>query len=103
MRQVRAGQLHGDREPLQRQGLTTFTQLASAPSDPPELFTYRLRLVLMPLPPAARRAIDRAAGNRTRGPVLLNSRGARMDRHAATRRLHQLAGNAGIQVTRGPP
>ena len=57
------------------------------------------KVVLVPLPPAVGRAIDRAIGTRTRGPVLLNSRGARMDRHAATRRLHQLAEAAGI----GPP
>ena len=37
------------------------------------------------------------------GPILLNSRGARMDRHAATRRLHRLAEAAGIQVTRAHP
>jgi len=54
------------------------------------------KVVLVPLPPAVGRAIDRATGSRTRGPVLLNRRGTRMDRHAATRRLHQLAGTAGI-------
>ena len=37
------------------------------------------------------------------GPVLLNSRGARMDRHAATRRLRQLAETAGIQVASAHP
>ena len=42
-------------------------------------------------------------GHRSRGPILLNSRGARMDRHAATRRLCQLAEVAGIQVTRANP
>ena len=47
------------------------------------------RVVLVPLPPAVGRAIDRAIGSRPRGPVLLNSRGARMDRHAATRRLRR--------------
>ena len=57
----------------------------------------------MPLLPAVGRALDRAIGNRTRGPVLLNRRGARMDRHAATRRLHQLAETAGIRVTRAHP
>jgi len=41
------------------------------------------KVVLVPLPPAVGRAIDKAIGDRTRGPVLLNSRGARMDRHAA--------------------
>src|SRR5205814_1497276 len=61
------------------------------------------KIVLVPLPPAAGRAIDRATGSRTRGPVLLNRCGARMDRHAATRRLHYLAGTAGIQVTRAHP
>src|SRR5690242_10450884 len=49
------------------------------------------KIVLVPLPPAVARAIDRATGSRTRGPVLLNRRGTRMDRHAATRRLHNLA------------
>jgi len=56
------------------------------------------KIVLVPLPPAVARAIDRATGSRTRGPVLLNRRGTRMDRHAATRRLHNLAVAAGIQI-----
>ena len=43
------------------------------------------------------------AGARTSGPILLNSRGTRMDRHAATRRLRRLAGTAGIKVTRAHP
>ena len=42
------------------------------------------KIVLVPLPPAVGRAIDRAAGLRDQGPILLNTRGARMDRHAAT-------------------
>jgi hypothetical protein len=37
-----------------------------------------------PLPPAVGRPIERSIGTRTGGPILLNSRGARMDRHAAT-------------------
>ena len=40
------------------------------------------KIVLIPLPPAVGRAIDRAAGLRNRGPILLTTRGARMDRHA---------------------
>jgi integrase/recombinase XerD len=36
-----------------------------------------------------------------RGPILLNSRGARMDRHAATRRLWQLVQQTGMPIT-GP-
>ena len=60
-------------------------------------------MVLIPLPPAVSRAIERAAGTRTRGPILLNSRGARMDRHAATRRLRRLADAAGVRITRPHP
>jgi integrase/recombinase XerD len=41
------------------------------------------KVVLVPLPPAVGRAIDRAIADRASGPILLNTRGARMDRHAA--------------------
>jgi integrase len=41
---------------------------------------------LAPLPPAVARAIDHAVEGRDHGPVLRNSLGRRMDRHAATRR-----------------
>jgi integrase/recombinase XerD len=61
------------------------------------------KVVLVPLPPAVGRAIDRAVGSRERGPILLNTRGTRMDRHAATRRLHHLAEAAGIQIARAHP
>jgi integrase/recombinase XerD len=56
------------------------------------------KIVLIPLPPAVARAIDRAIGARAGGPILLNSRGARMDRHAATRRLRRLADTAGVPI-----
>ena len=49
------------------------------------------------------RAIDRAVGARAHGPILLNSRGARMDHHAATRRLRRLAETAGVRITRPHP
>jgi len=61
------------------------------------------KIVLIPLPPAVGRAIDRAIGTRTSGPILLNTRGARMDRHAATRRLRRLAETAGVRITRPHP
>ena len=61
------------------------------------------KVVLVPLPPAVGRAIDRAIADRTSGPILLNSRGARMDRHAATRRLRHLARHAGVRITRPHP
>ncbi len=58
------------------------------------------KVVLIPLPPAVGLAIDQAAGGRTSGPILLNSRGARMDRHASTRRLRRLAQAAGIRTAK---
>ena len=61
------------------------------------------KVVLVPRPPAVGRAIDRATGDRDRGPILLNSRSARMDRHAATRRLRRLAANAGVPIARPHP
>ena len=61
------------------------------------------KVVLVPLPPAVGRAIDRAIGSRTRGPILLNSRGTRMDRHAATRRLRHLAESRRHPDRQGPP
>jgi integrase len=57
---------------------------------------------LVPLPPAVGRAIDQAIGDRGTGPIL-NSRGARMDRHAATRRLRHLAEAAAARITRAHP
>jgi site-specific recombinase XerD len=59
------------------------------------------KVVLIPLPPAAGRAIAPAAGSREHGPILLNTCGTRMDRYAAARRLHRLAEAAGIQIARG--
>jgi integrase len=59
------------------------------------------KIVLVPLPPAVGRAIDQAIGSRTSGPILLNTRGSRMDRHAATRRLRRLAETAGVQTVKG--
>jgi integrase/recombinase XerD len=61
------------------------------------------RIVLVPLPPAVGRAIDRATGDRTAGPILLSTRGARMDRHAATRRLRRLAAESVVRLPRMHP
>ena len=61
------------------------------------------KVVLVRLPPAVGRAIDRAIGGRTRGPILLNSLSARMNRHAATRRLRRLAQAAGVPIARPHP
>jgi integrase/recombinase XerD len=61
------------------------------------------KVVLVPLPPAVGRAMDRATAGRMHGPILLNSRGARMDRHAATRRLRHLAKHAGVQTAKAHP
>jgi integrase/recombinase XerD len=61
------------------------------------------KLVLVPLPPAVGRAIDRAVGDREHGPVLLNRRGVRMDRHCATRRLRRLAEASVVRLPRMHP
>jgi integrase/recombinase XerD len=61
------------------------------------------KIVLVPLPPEVGRAIDRAVSDRTSGPILLNARGARMHRHAATRRLRHLARAAGVRIGRMHP
>jgi hypothetical protein len=60
------------------------------------------KVVQVPLPPAVSRAIDRATGPRDRGPILLNNRGTRMDRHAATRRLRRLADAARLRTRAHP-
>ena len=61
------------------------------------------KVVLTPLPPAVGRAIDHAAAERAQGPILRTRRGTRMDRHAATRRLHPLAAQAGVRLPRMHP
>ena len=61
------------------------------------------KVVLAPLPPAVGRAIERSIDKRTAGPILLTSRGARMDRHCATRRLRRLAEQAGVRLPRMHP
>jgi YVTN family beta-propeller protein len=61
------------------------------------------KVVLTPLPPAVARAIDKATEHRVEGPVLLNRRGVRMDRHAATRRLVRLAETANVRLPRMHP
>jgi integrase/recombinase XerD len=61
------------------------------------------KVVLSPLRPAVARAIDRAVDDRESGPILRTSRGSRMDRHCATRRLHRLAQTGGVHATRVHP
>jgi integrase/recombinase XerD len=61
------------------------------------------KIVLVPLPPAVGRAIERAIDDRTAGPILLTSRGTRMDRHCATRRLRRLAEQAVVKLPRMHP
>jgi integrase/recombinase XerD len=51
------------------------------------------KVVLVPLPPAVARSVDRAIANRVDGPLLLNTLGRRMDRHAATPPHRDFAGS----------
>jgi integrase/recombinase XerD len=60
----------------------------------------RGKQTLVPLPPAVGRALDQAIDDRPRGPILLNRRDGRMDRHCATRRLHHLARSAIVRLPR---
>ena len=61
------------------------------------------KVVLVPLPPAVGRALERAIDDRTTGPILLTSRGTRMDRHCATRWLRRRAEAAGVKLPRMHP
>ncbi|MEW2330627.1 tyrosine-type recombinase/integrase [Micromonospora chersina] len=61
------------------------------------------KIVLVPLPPAVARAIDRAVDEHTSGPTLRNTLGVRTDRHATTRRLKHLAAAAGSRMPRMHP
>lgn len=61
------------------------------------------KVVLVPLPPAVARAIDRAVGERETGPVLRSRTGHRMDRHCATRRLRDLAKQGRVTTARMHP
>jgi site-specific recombinase XerD len=63
----------------------------------------RDKTVLIPLPPAVARAVDRTVDGRDHGPILRNAHGVRMDRHAASRRLKVLADEAGIRIVRMHP
>jgi site-specific recombinase XerD len=61
------------------------------------------KIVLVPMPPAVSRAIDRAVGERTVGPILRNRNGDPMGRHAATRSLQRLQAAAGVHIARMHP
>jgi hypothetical protein len=92
-------------------GLRIFEACAASIADLGEEHGHRVlrirgkggKVVLVPLPPAVARAIDRAVDDRADGPILRNSLGVRMDRHAATRRLKHLAASAGIRMPRMHP
>jgi integrase/recombinase XerD len=92
-------------------GLRIFEACASNIGDLGEEHGHRVlrvrgkggKVVLVPLPPAVARAIDRAVDGRETGPTLRNTLRARMDRHAATRRLKHLAAAAGVRMPRMHP
>jgi hypothetical protein len=92
-------------------GMRVFEACNASIDDPGEEHGHRVlrvvgkgtKIVLVPLPPAVGRAIDRGVGDRAGGPILLNRNGARMERNAATRRLHRLAAVAGVRMPRMHP
>jgi len=92
-------------------GLRIFEATASNIGDLGEEHGYRVlrvcgkgfKVVLIPLSPAVGRAIDRAIADRASGPILINTRGTRMDRLAATPRLRRLAASAGVRINRTRP
>jgi len=92
-------------------GLRIFEACGASISDLGEEHGHRVirvrgkggKVILVPLPPAVARAIDRALDDRTDGPILRNTLGTRMDRHAATRRLKHLAATAGVRMPRMHP
>jgi len=92
-------------------GLRIFEACGASISDIGEEHGHRVlrvngkggKVVLTPLPPAVARAIDRAVQERVSGPILRTSRGSRMDRHCATRRLHRLAEEGGVHTVRMHP
>ncbi len=92
-------------------GLRIFEACGSDISDVGEEHGHRVlrvigngnKIVLVPLPPAVGRAIDRAVDDRSTGAILLNRRGRRMDRHCATRRLRRLAKASVVRLPRMHP
>jgi integrase/recombinase XerD len=92
-------------------GLRTFETCGANITDLGEEHGHRVlrvrgkggKVVLIPLPPAVARTINRAVHGRIDGPILRNVLGGRMDRHAATRRLKHLALIAGVRMPRMHP
>jgi integrase/recombinase XerD len=92
-------------------GLRIFEATGSNVQDLSEVHGHRVlrvrgkgdKVVLVPLPPAVGRAIDRAIGERPDGPILLSRAGTRMDRHVATRRLKWLKRATGMEIARMHP
>ncbi|HKN57135.1 MAG TPA: tyrosine-type recombinase/integrase [Amycolatopsis sp.] len=59
--------------------------------------------VLIPLPPAVARMIDRAVGERMSGPIVVNQIGNAMDGQAQARALKRIAKLGGVKTTRMHP
>ena len=80
-----------------------FEALLTAAREPASDYDFALVAMLGLLGLRIFEATGADIADRTSGPILLNSRGARMDRHAATRRLRHLARHAGVRITRPHP
>jgi integrase/recombinase XerD len=92
-------------------GLRIFEATASNIEDLGEEHGHRVlrvhgkgdKVVLVPLPPAVGRALDRSIGDRSVGPILLTTRSTRMDHHCTTRRLLGLTEQTGMRIARMHP
>jgi hypothetical protein len=92
-------------------GLRIFEATSSSIEDLGEEHGHRVlrvhgkgdNVVLVPLPPAEGRAIERAVDDRADGPILRTRTGSRMDRHAATRRLPRVTEVTGMRIARMHP
>jgi len=85
-------------------GLQVFEATSSDIADLGEEHDHRVlqvcgkgtKVVLVPLPPAVGQAIDQATGSRNTRPILLSSRGTRMDRHTAACEIDARVGGLGL-------
>jgi site-specific recombinase XerD len=83
--------------------MTNFTELVPVPCDPAAPFTDRLRLAVTAYLARFKGSSREHTESDLRSYLAWCAERARMDRHAATRRLRHLAQHAGVRITRPHP